>query len=425
MLELKDLHATVEGTPILKGLTLSVGKGEVHAVMGPNGSGKSTLAKVICGHPDYEITGGDVLFEGESLLEMDPEERAQKGVFLSFQHPVEIPGVSTSVFLKAAMNAQRRSRGEPEIDAFDFLKKAKATLQAVGMPEALLHRSLNEGFSGGEKKRNEVFQMTMLEPRLAGIAQDLDGELQHAGAEGLDAFQPGCDVLDQQPGRGRRRLRAPGDVIQHRDVPFVTDAYNDVLRTLEESGFAFDVVVHGARVQGHSTEPSVLNALDWFAEAYEGPPMMDRDTLLAHPRMRDYVAHNGYDPVPALRSLQVPVLAVFGGADAIVPVERSAEAMRAAAGRAGAFGDDETGKVDGTDAREGVGQGARDRDGGIGEGGRGGKPISRGDIKANQPGHGLGAKAQSRQDGRHQAEGGDPFGDPLGAAGSHGGRSLP
>ena len=191
MLELKNLHATVDGIPILKGLDLTIGTGEVHAIMGPNGSGKSTLSKVICGHPDYEVTDGDVLLDGESILELEPEERAQRGVFLSFQHPVEIPGVSTSVFLKAALNAQRRARNEPEIDAFDFLQKAKATMKQVGMPEELLHRSLNEGFSGGEKKRNEVFQMAMLEPRLA-VLDELDSGLD---VDALKAVAAGVNAL--------------------------------------------------------------------------------------------------------------------------------------------------------------------------------------------------------------------------------------
>ena len=192
MLELTDLHATVEGTEILKGLTLTVGAGEVHAIMGPNGSGKSTLAKVIAGHPDYQVTQGDVRFKGESILEWSPEERSQKGVFLSFQYPVEIPGVTTSVFLKAAVNAVRRSRGEPELDAFDFLARAKETMKTVDMDEGLLHRSLNEGFSGGEKKRNEIFQMAMLEPTLAVLDETdsgLDVDALRTVASGVNALR--------------------------------------------------------------------------------------------------------------------------------------------------------------------------------------------------------------------------------------------
>ena len=192
MLELKNLHVNVEGTPILKGLSLSIGEGEVHAIMGPNGSGKSTLSKVVAGHPDYELVDGDILYDGESILELEPEERAQKGIFLSFQHPVEIPGVTTSVFIRAAMNAIRRSRGEPEVDAFDFLSKAKETMKQVHMDEGLLHRSLNEGFSGGEKKRNEVFQMAMLEPRLAVLDEldsGLDVDALRTVAEGVNALR--------------------------------------------------------------------------------------------------------------------------------------------------------------------------------------------------------------------------------------------
>ena len=192
MLELTDLHATVEGTELLKGLTLTVGAGEVHAIMGPNGSGKSTLAKVIAGHPDYTVTKGDVRFMGESILEWSPEERSQKGVFLSFQYPVEIPGVTTSVFLKAAVNAVRRSRGEPELDAFDFLTRAKETMKTVDMDEGLLHRSLNEGFSGGEKKRNEIFQMAMLEPTLAVLDETdsgLDVDALRTVASGVNALR--------------------------------------------------------------------------------------------------------------------------------------------------------------------------------------------------------------------------------------------
>lgn len=176
MLELVDVHATIQGTPILKGLSLSMKPGEVHAVMGPNGAGKSTLSKVISGHPDYVVTKGDVLFEGASILEMEPEERAQAGIFLSFQHPVEIPGVSTSYFLKAALNAIRVARGEPELDAVSFLKSAREKMKLVEMTKELLNRSLNEGFSGGEKKRNEIFQMAMLEPKLA-ILDEMDSGL--------------------------------------------------------------------------------------------------------------------------------------------------------------------------------------------------------------------------------------------------------
>ncbi len=166
LLEIRDLQATVDGTEILRGLSLSVGAGEVHAIMGPNGSGKSTLAQVLAGRDEYEVTGGTVLYKGEDLLEMEPEERARAGVFLAFQYPIEIPGVNNTYLLKAAVNAQRKARGEPEIDAFEFMREIKDKMKVMQISEEFLHRSVNEGFSGGEKKRNEVLQMMMLEPEL-------------------------------------------------------------------------------------------------------------------------------------------------------------------------------------------------------------------------------------------------------------------
>jgi Fe-S cluster assembly ATP-binding protein len=176
MLEIRDLHAAVEGNEILHGIDLTVGAGEVHAVMGPNGSGKSTLAKILAGREGYDVTRGEVLFEGRNLLEMLPEDRAREGIFLGFQYPVEIPGVSNMYFLKAALNAIRRHRGLEELDAIDFLALAKAKMKLVDMEEALINRAVNEGFSGGEKKRNEVFQMAVLEPRLA-ILDETDSGL--------------------------------------------------------------------------------------------------------------------------------------------------------------------------------------------------------------------------------------------------------
>jgi Fe-S cluster assembly ATP-binding protein len=167
MLEIKDLHAKVGEKTILKGLTLTVNKGEVHAIMGPNGSGKSTLSYVLAGRSGYEVTSGSVEYEGRDLLAMEPEVRAREGVFLAFQYPVEIPGVSNKYFLKAAYNALRKHRGEPEMDAGAFLKFVKEKAKLVEMPPALLNRSVNEGFSGGEKKRNEILQLAVLEPKLA------------------------------------------------------------------------------------------------------------------------------------------------------------------------------------------------------------------------------------------------------------------
>ncbi|HAA19876.1 MAG TPA: Fe-S cluster assembly ATPase SufC [Cytophagales bacterium] len=176
MLKINNLHASVEDKAILKGINLEVKAGEVHAIMGPNGSGKSTLANVLAGREDYEVPDGAVVLDGEDLLEMAPEERAREGVFLAFQYPVEIPGVTTTNFLKTAINAIREHRGQDALDAVGFLQLMKQKMAMVAMPQALLSRSLNEGFSGGEKKRNEVFQMAMLEPKLA-ILDETDSGL--------------------------------------------------------------------------------------------------------------------------------------------------------------------------------------------------------------------------------------------------------
>jgi len=176
LLEITNLSASIEGKQILKGLDLTVHAGEVHAIMGPNGSGKSTLAAVLSGRPGYEATGGAVLFDGENLLELKPEERARKGLFLAFQYPVEIPGVNSTYFLKAALNEVRKSRNLPELDAMDFLELVKAKMKVLELDQSLLNRPVNEGFSGGEKKRNEIFQMAVLEPRLA-ILDETDSGL--------------------------------------------------------------------------------------------------------------------------------------------------------------------------------------------------------------------------------------------------------
>ena len=192
LLEIKNLHARVEGKAILDGIELTVDVGEVHAVMGPNGSGKSTLAYVLSGREGYEVTEGEVIFEGKDLLAMAPEERARAGIFLAFQYPVEIPGVSTSVFLKSAVNALRRERGESELDAMDFLKRAKEKLAALRMDEKFLSRPVNVGFSGGEKKRSEIFQMAMLEPKLAILDETdsgLDIDALKIVAEGINALR--------------------------------------------------------------------------------------------------------------------------------------------------------------------------------------------------------------------------------------------
>jgi Fe-S cluster assembly ATP-binding protein len=176
MLEIRKLHAAVEGKEILRGVNLVVNAGEVHAVMGPNGSGKSTLAQVLAGHPAYEVTAGEVFYEGRDLLAMEPEERAQAGVFLAFQYPVEIPGVSNAYFLRSAYNELRKARGEEEVDPLDFLNIMEERLRLVDMDDSMLNRSVNTGFSGGEKKRNEILQMAVLEPKLA-ILDETDSGL--------------------------------------------------------------------------------------------------------------------------------------------------------------------------------------------------------------------------------------------------------
>ncbi len=192
MLEIKNLKVRTGDTEILRGLSLSVKPGEVHAIMGPNGSGKSTLAQVIAGHEAYEVTDGSVSFDGSNLLELEPEERAREGIFLGFQYPVEIPGVNNAYLLKAAMNARRKHQGLEEIDAFEFLKLAREKMAVLGIDPKFLNRGVNEGFSGGEKKRNEILQMAMLEPRLAILDETdsgLDIDALKAVAEGVNALR--------------------------------------------------------------------------------------------------------------------------------------------------------------------------------------------------------------------------------------------
>ncbi|MGH9360951.1 MAG: Fe-S cluster assembly ATPase SufC [Thermoanaerobaculia bacterium] len=176
MLEIRNLHAKAGKNGILRGIDLTVNAGEVHAVMGPNGSGKSTLAQILAGRADYEVTAGEVIYEGKDLLTMSPEDRAREGIFLGFQYPVEIPGVSTTYFLKAGLNAIRKHRGLEELDAVDFLALIKVKMKLLEMDQSLLNRPINEGFSGGEKKRNEIFQMAVLEPKLA-ILDETDSGL--------------------------------------------------------------------------------------------------------------------------------------------------------------------------------------------------------------------------------------------------------
>lgn len=176
MLEIRNLHAEIEGKKILKGIDLTINAGEVHAIMGPNGTGKSTLAQVLVGREEYTVTEGQILFQGKDLLELDPEERAREGVFLAFQYPVEIPGVNSTYFLKAALNEVRKHKGLAELDAMEFLTLIKEKMKILELDETLLKRPVNEGFSGGEKKRNEIFQMAVLEPKLA-ILDETDSGL--------------------------------------------------------------------------------------------------------------------------------------------------------------------------------------------------------------------------------------------------------
>ncbi len=192
MLSVKGLKANVDGKEILRGLDLEIGTGEIHAIMGPNGSGKSTLAHVLSGREGYEVTGGSVLFEGEDLLGLEPEERAQKGLFLAFQYPVELPGVNNTYFLKTALNAIRTARGEPELDAVSFMRLMKERLKVLHLDDSLLKRAVNAGFSGGEKKRNEIFQMALLEPKMAILDETdsgLDIDALRIVADGVNALR--------------------------------------------------------------------------------------------------------------------------------------------------------------------------------------------------------------------------------------------
>lgn len=191
MLEIKKLQVSVDDKPILRGLDLTVRAGEVHAIMGPNGSGKSTLAHVLAGRENYRVTAGEVLYQGRDLLALNPEERAREGIFLAFQYPVEIPGVANIYLLKAAVNAQRKHRGEAELDAIDFLALVKGKLQLMGMEQSLLYRAVNQGFSGGEKKRNEILQMAVLEPKLA-ILDETDSGLD---IDALKVVSNGVNVM--------------------------------------------------------------------------------------------------------------------------------------------------------------------------------------------------------------------------------------
>ncbi len=243
LLEIKNLHASVDGNEILRGINLTVNAGEVHAIMGPNGSGKSTLAGVLAGRETYEVTDGQVLYHGRDLLEMAPEERACEGVFMAFQYPVEIPGVSTVNFLKAAVNSVRRHRGEEPLDAMDFLALVRERAKVVGLGDDLLKRSVNEGFSGGEKKRNEIFQMAVLAPKL-GILDETDSGLD------IDALKVVSDGVNSLRGADRafvvithyQRLLnyiVPDRVHVLADGCIVRSGDRELAHELEEKGYSW------------------------------------------------------------------------------------------------------------------------------------------------------------------------------------------
>ncbi len=252
LLEIKDLRVRAENKEILKGLSLTVGAGEVHAIMGPNGSGKSTLARALAGHPGYEVTGGSVTYNGQDLLELDPEVRACEGFFMAFQYPVEIPGINNSYFLKSALNAVRKHRGEPELDAVEFLKLVKEKAKLLHMDQAMLNRSVNEGFSGGEKKRNEIFQMAVLEPRLC-LLDETDSGLD---IDALKIVSDGVNAL-RSPDRAmvvvthyQRLLNyiVPDVVHVLTDGRIVRSGGKELALELEEKGYGWiDASVAGAK----------------------------------------------------------------------------------------------------------------------------------------------------------------------------------
>jgi Fe-S cluster assembly ATP-binding protein len=243
MLEIKNLHARVGDAEILHGISLTVKAGEVHAIMGPNGSGKSTLAGVLAGRAAYEVTEGEVLYEGKNLLEMAPEDRAREGMFLAFQYPVEIPGVSNVYFLKAAVNAIRKHRGLEELDAMDFLALVRDKLALVEMDESLLHRSVNEGFSGGEKKRNEIFQMAVLDPKLAVLDETdsgLDIDALKVVAKGVNALRSKDRAIVVVTHYQRLLNHIVPDVVHVlSDGKIVRSGGKELALELEEKGYAW------------------------------------------------------------------------------------------------------------------------------------------------------------------------------------------
>ena len=243
MLEIRNLHASVGGKPILKGIELQVNAGEVHAIMGPNGSGKSTLGYVIAGREGYEVTAGDILYRGKSLLSLTPEERSCNGIFLAFQYPVEIPGVNNTYFLRAALNAQRKYRGQPELDSMEFLRLVREKLEILHISDDLMHRAVNEGFSGGEKKRNEIFQMAVLEPSLAILDETdsgLDIDALRLVAEGVNRLR-GADRAMMVITHYQRLLEyiVPDKVHVLADGRIAASGDADLAIKLEEQGYTW------------------------------------------------------------------------------------------------------------------------------------------------------------------------------------------
>jgi Fe-S cluster assembly ATP-binding protein len=249
MLNIENLHARIGDREILKGLTLHVPVGEVHAIMGPNGSGKSTLAQVLAGREDYEVTAGRVIYGGRDLLAMAPEERARAGVFLAFQYPIEIPGVNNAYLLKAALNAQRQARGEPPMDAFEFMSLIKKKMEVVNVPKDFLTRNVNQGFSGGEKKRNEVLQMLLLEPRLAVLDETdsgLDVDALKTVAHGVNSLRsPERSMVLVTHYERLLELIVPDRVHVLADGRIVKSGDKELARELDEHGY--DWIQAGAR----------------------------------------------------------------------------------------------------------------------------------------------------------------------------------
>jgi Fe-S cluster assembly ATP-binding protein len=248
MLRIRNLHASAGGREILRGIDLSIDAGEVHAIMGPNGSGKSTLARVLSGHPEYAVTDGEILYDGQDLLSMDPETRARAGVFMAFQYPVEIPGVNNAYFLKAALNALRASRGQEELDAMDFMVLARERMKRLEIDEALLNRPVNEGFSGGEKKRNEIFQMVVLEPRLAILDETdsgLDIDALKIVAHGVNAMRsPDRAFLVVTHYQRLLNYTVPDVVHVLTDGRIVRSGGKELAFELEEKGYGWLEPVH-------------------------------------------------------------------------------------------------------------------------------------------------------------------------------------